>query len=365
MEEQYIPIPPLPSQAPRGRGSATRPDSRFLAWRREDVDDGWPRETDAPTLRTELREDAARSVITYNESPDIPFDRSINPYRGCEHGCAYCFARPSHAWLGLSPGLDFETRLFYKTDAAVRLEEELAHRAYRPAPIALGVNTDAWQPVERQMGVTRQILTVLARCRHPVFTITKSALIERDLDLLAGMAADGLAGVMVSITTLRPDLARRMEPRAASPARRLETVRRLADAGIPVGVLFAPLIPALNDHEMEDVLRAAKEAGASSAGMVLLRLPHELKELFLDWLHRHEPGRAEHVMSLIAQMRGGRLNDPRFGSRMRGEGPMAQLHAQRLERARHRLGLAPQLPALRNDLFTPPRRPSGQGDLFS
>jgi DNA repair photolyase len=364
MEEQYVAIPPVPSRDPLGRGSATRPDSRFLAWQREEIDDGWPREDEAQPLRTEVREDTVRSVITYNESPDIPFDRSINPYRGCEHGCAYCFARPSHAFLGLSPGLDFETRLFCKTDAAARLEDELAHRAYRPAPIALGVNTDAWQPVERQLGVTRQILSVLTLCRHPVFTITKSALIERDLDLLAEMAADRLAGVMVSITTLRPGLARRMEPRASSPARRLETVRRLAAAGIPVGVLFAPLIPALNDHEMEAVLAAAKEAGASSAGMVLLRLPHELKELFADWLRRHEPGRAEHVMSLISQMRGGRLNDPRFGCRMRGEGPLAQLHAQLLERARHRLGLAPQLPALRSDLFAPPRGPSRQGDLF-
>ena len=364
MEEKHAPIPRPASPALRGRGSATRPDSRFLAWQREESDDGWPGDDVAPPVRTEVREDTARSVITYNDSPDVPFDRSINPYRGCEHGCAYCFARPSHAFLGLSPGLDFETRLFCKTDAAARLEEELAHRAYRPAPIALGVNTDAWQPVERQLGITRQILAVLAGCRHPVCTLTKSALIERDIDLLAGMAADGLVTVMVSITTLQPDLARRMEPRAASPARRLETVRRLAAAGIPVGVLFAPLIPALNDHEMEAVLAAAREAGARSAGMVLLRLPHELKDLFADWLARHEPGRAAHVMSLLAQMRGGRLNDPRFGSRMRGEGPLAQLHARRLERARQRLGLAARLPELRCDLFKPPRRPGRQGDLF-
>ena len=364
MEEQYSPFPPLPAKGPRGRGSASRLDSRFLAWRREEVDDGWPREDNAtPVVRTELRQDTARSVINYNQSPDVAFDRSINPYRGCEHGCAYCFARPSHAFLGLSPGLDFETRLFCKTDAAARLEEELGHPSYRPAPIALGVNTDAWQPVERQLGITRQILSVLARCHHPVFTITKSSLIERDLDLLAGMASSGLAGVMVSITTLQPELARRLEPRAASPARRLETVRRLAAAGVPVGVLFAPLIPALNDHELEAVLAAAKEAGASSAGMVPLRLPHELKELFADWLARNEPGRAEHVLSLIAQMRGGRLNDPRFGSRMRGEGPLAQLHARRLERARRQLGLARQLPALRCDLFVPPR-PSLQAELF-
>lgn len=365
MEEQFFPVPPLPSQALRGRGSASRPDSRFLAWQREAADDGWPQDEAAPSIRTEVREDAARSVITYNQSPDVPFDRSINPYRGCEHGCAYCFARPSHAYLGLSPGLDFETKLFCKTDAAARLEEELAQRAYRPAPIALGVNTDAWQPVERQLGVTRQILQVLARYRHPVFTITKSALIERDIDLLASMAADGLAGVMVSITSLQPDLARRLEPRAASPARRLETIRRLAAAGIPVGVLFAPLIPAVNDHELEAVLAAAKAAGASTAGMVLLRLPHELKDLFADWLKRHAPDRAGHVVSLLAQMRGGRLNDPRFGSRMRGEGVLAELHAQRLERARRRLGLAARLPDLRCDLFAPPRRAGRQGELFA
>lgn len=365
MNEQYSAAQPETHPAPRGRGSATRPDSRFLAWRREDVDDGWPRDEAAPAVRTELREDAARAVITYNQSPDVPFDRSINPYRGCEHGCAYCFARPSHAWLGLSPGLDFETRLFCKPDAAARLEEELAHPAYRPAPIALGVNTDAWQPVERQLGITRQILAVLASCRHPASAITKSALIERDIDLLADMAADGLVSVMVSITTLQPDLARRLEPRAASPARRLATVRRLAEAGIPVGVLFAPLIPALNDHELEAVLTAARDAGASSAGMVLLRLPQELTDLFADWLARHEPGRAAHVMSLLTQMRGGRLNDPRFGSRMRGEGPLAQLHARRLERARQKLGMAARLPDARSDLFTPPRLPGSQGELFA
>lgn len=361
MEEQYSPLPPRPSQASRGRGSATRPDSRFLEWQREAVDDGWPQEDEEPAPPTQLLVDTARSVITYNTSPDVPFDRSINPYRGCEHGCVYCFARPSHAWLGLSPGLDFETRLFWKPDAAACLAAELAHRSYRPAPIALGVNTDAWQPVERHTGLTRQILQVLARYRHPVSVITKSALIERDVDLLAEMAGQGLVCVMVSVTTLQPDLARRLEPRAASPARRLEAIRRIAAAGVPVGVLFAPLIPALNDHEMEAVLAAARDAGASSAGSVLLRLPHELKDLFTDWLARHAPGRAEHVLSLLAQMRGGRLNDPRFGSRMRGEGVLAELHARRLEQARRRLGLDRQGPALRCDLFLPPRR---QGELF-
>jgi DNA repair photolyase len=365
MEEQYVPLPPRPSQSPRGRGSATRPDSRFLAWQREDIDDGWPQDEAAPAPRTQLLTDTARSVITYNSSPDVPFDRSINPYRGCEHGCVYCFARPSHAWLGLSPGLDFETRLFCKPNAAERLEEELAHPGYRPAPIALGVNTDAWQPVERQLGLTRQILSVLARCRHPLSAVTKSALIERDVDLLAEMAGQHLASVMVSVTTLQPELARRLEPRAASPARRIETIRCLAAAGVPVGVMFAPLIPALNDHELEAVLAAARAAGASTGGMVLLRLPHEVKDLFTDWLARHAPERASHVMSLLAQMCGGRANDPRFGSRMRGEGALAALHAQRLERACRKLGLTRRHPPLNCDLFAPPPRPGQQGNLFA
>lgn len=362
MVEQFL---PAPTQSLRGRGSATQPDSRFLDWQREREDDGWPQDDAPPAPKTQLLIDTARSVITYNTSPDIPFDRSINPYRGCEHGCVYCFARPSHAWLGLSPGLDFETRLFWKPDAAALLEEELAHPRYRPAPIALGVNTDAWQPVERHLGLTRQILAVLARHRHPVSLITKAALIERDVDLLEEMARQGLVTVMISITTLQPDLARRLEPRAASPARRLATIRRLAAAGIPVGVMFAPLIPALNDHELEAVLGAAREAGAHSAGSVLLRLPHELKDLFADWLARHAPDRASHVMSLLGQMRGGRANDPRFGSRMRGEGQFAALNAQRLALARRRLGLDQGLPPLRCDLFAPPPRPGQQGDLFS
>lgn len=366
MEEQHCPVPPRPSLASRGRGSATRPDSRFLEWQREAADDGWPGDEDDQAPRTQLLVDTARSVITYNTSPDVPFDRSINPYRGCEHGCVYCFARPSHAWLGLSPGLDFETRLFWKPDAATCLEAELAHRGYRPAPIALGVNTDAWQPVERHTGLTRQILQVLARYRHPLSVITKSALIERDLDLLTEMAGQGLVSVMVSVTTLQPELARRLEPRAASPARRLEAIRRIAAAGVPVGVVFAPLIPALNDHEMEAVLEAARDAGASSAGSVLLRLPHEVKDLFQDWLARHAPDRARHVMSLVAQMRGGRANDPRFGSRMRGEGVLAELQARRLALARRRLDLAGRSLELRCDLFVPPAPDGGrQADLFA
>jgi DNA repair photolyase len=348
----------------RGRGSALRPDSRFAEWQRAALDDGWGGPAEAVPPSTELFVDRAKRVITFNRSPDVPFDRSINPYRGCEHGCSYCFARPSHAWLGLSPGLDFETRIGWKPDAAAVLRAELAQPGYVCAPIALGVNTDAYQPLERRLGLTRQILEVLAETRHPVSLITKSALIERDLDLLAALARDRLVRVMFSVTTLDDGLARRMEPRAARPARRLEAMARLAAAGVPVGVLFAPLIPALNDHELEAVLAAAREAGASTAGMVLLRLPHELKALFTDWLERHCPDRASHVLSVLAQMRGGRLNDPRFGHRMRGEGVFADLYRQRMRRARARLGFDAAQPALDVGRFRPPRSTAPQLALF-
>lgn len=304
---------------------------------------------------TELFIDRARRVITYNQSPDVPFDRSINPYRGCEHGCAYCFARPSHSWLDLSPGLDFETKLFWKPDAATLLRRELAAPAYRCAPIALGVNTDAWQPIERRTQLTRQLLEVLLEARHPLSVITKSALIERDLDLLGALAERSLVNVMVSITTLDDELARRLEPRAPRPQRRLQTVRRLHAAGIPVGVLCAPLIPALNDHELEAVVHAAHAAGARSAGYVVLRLPYELKELFDDWLARHAPGRQRHVLSLLASLRDGRANDPRFGHRMRGSGPLAELYRQRMRLLQSRLGLQARLDALDCSQFRPPR----------
>jgi DNA repair photolyase len=264
-------------------------------------------------------------VIVRNQSPDVPFTQSINPYRGCEHGCSYCFARPGHAYLGLSPGLDFETKIVWKPDAPEILRKELAAPGYRCAPIALGISTDGWQPVERRLGLSRRLLEVLAETRHPVSIVTKSALIERDADLLADMARDHLVQVMFSITTLDPLLARRLEPRAASPARRLAAMDALHRAGVPVGVLFAPLIPALNDHELERVLEAARAAGAESAGYVLLRLPLELKALFEDWLHSHFPDRATHVLSLLRQLRGGQLNDSRFGHRMRGQGVFADL----------------------------------------
>jgi DNA repair photolyase len=291
------------------------------------------------SIAATLEPDRARAVISTNDSPDIPFESSINPYRGCEHGCIYCYARPSHAYLGLSAGLDFETRLFYKADAGKVLEAELARPGYVCKPITLGANTDAYQPVERRMQVTRSILEVLTRCRHPVSIITKSALIVRDLDLLTDLARDGLVGVAVSITTLDTETKRTLEPRAASPQARLKTVRELSAAGVPTGVNVAPVIPALTDHEMERILEAAAEAGARWAGYVLLRLPYEVKDLFRDWLAQHYPDRAEHVMSLIREMRGGRENDPRFGSRMRGTGPVAELLRNRFKIACRRLNL--------------------------
>lgn len=351
----------------RGRGTTARPDARFLAHGREAFDDGWHdpgTEDDDPPPRTQLFIDNARRVISYNTSPDVPFDRSINPYRGCEHGCVYCFARPSHAYLDLSPGLDFETKLFWKPDAAALLRKELTAPSYRCAPIALGINTDAWQPVERHTMLTRQLLEVMVEARHPVSLITKSALIERDLDLLATLARDDLVEVAISITTLDDDLARRLEPRAARPGRRLETVRRLQQAGVPVGVLFAPLIPALNDHEMEAVVEAAHAAGARSAGYVLLRLPHELTDLFEDWLATHAPDRAARVMSRIAELRGGKANDPRFGHRMRGEGVIAQLYSQRMRRLQAKLGMGRMRRGLNTALFRPPRPDGPQLALF-
>lgn len=322
----------------RGRGAVSNPDSRYADQRREAVDDGWYAKAPGP-VRTELAVDASRTVISRNRSPDLPFDRSLNPYRGCEHGCIYCYARPTHAWLGLSPGLDFERRLFYKPAAAEQLRRELARPGYRSATLVLGANTDPYQPIERQLRITRQVLTVLRDCRHPVAVTTKSALILRDLDLLGAMAADGCVAVQLSITTLDAGLARRLEPRAASPQRRLEVMRALARAGISVGVLVSPLIPGLTDQELERILEAAAQAGASRAESLLLRLPLEVEGLFTDWLRVHCPERAGKVLSLIRQCRGGRLDDPRFGTRFTGTGPVADLLRQRFELAAGRLGL--------------------------
>ncbi|MBI4954735.1 MAG: PA0069 family radical SAM protein [Myxococcales bacterium] len=350
--------PSAPAPPQRGRGAVSSPAGRFERWVRVDEDDGWSEAPDErPTPRTLVTWDAARSVLSRNDSPDIPFDRSVNPYRGCEHGCVYCFARPSHAYLGLSPGLDFETRIVAKPDAARLLAEELARPGYAPAPLALGANTDPYQPVERRLGITRGVLEVLAAAAHPVVVVTKSELVLRDLDLLAPMAERGLAAVLVSLTTLEPELARRLEPRAAAPHRRLAAMRRLAEAGVPVGVLTAPMIPGLNDHELERLLAAAHAAGAASAGMVLLRLPHELGALFDEWLAAHYPARRRRVLGLVRDCRAGTLNDPRFGSRMRGAGAYADLLAQRFERARARLGLLPRPRALETRHFRPPTPP--------
>lgn len=348
----------------KGRGTLSNPPGRFDREQVERVDDGWYSEETPLSIATSIEPDRARSIITTNNSPDIPFDYSINPYRGCEHGCDYCYARPSHSYLGLSPGLDFETRLFYKEDAAKLLEAELARPGYVCKPITLGANTDPYQPVERRLRVTRSILEVLARCRHPVSIVTKAALVLRDLDLLADLARDGLATVAVSVTTLDAELKRALEPRAASPQARLRAIRELTGAGVPTGVMVAPVIPALTDHEMEAIIDAAAEAGARWAAYVVLRLPYEVKDLFREWLAQHYPQRAQHVMSVVQSLRGGRDNDPRFGARMRGAGPFAELLRARFQLAcrRHGLGGERVLP-LPTTLFRPPRPPSPQLSL--
>jgi DNA repair photolyase len=350
----------------KGRGAASNPIGRFDALSVEQADDGWYREETPDSVAETVLPDSARGIITTNNSPDVGFDQSINPYRGCSHGCVYCFARPSHAYLGLSPGLDFETKLFYKANAVKILEAELAKRSYVCKPIALGINTDGYQPLEKRLEVTRGILAVLTRCRHPVTIVTKSALILRDLDLLTDLARDRLVSVMLSITSLSDDIKRTLEPRTASPLARLRTVRELSRAGVPVGVLVAPVIPAITDHEMEAILEQAHEAGASSAGYVLLRLPHELKIIFREWLAEHYPERAKHVMSLINQSRGGKDYDPQFGTRMRGTGPYAELLRTRFDLAKRKLGFAgaEERYELDTSLFRPPKQATPQLDLF-
>jgi len=343
---------PPPTRNPhlKSRGALSNPAGRFDALAHERTDDGWYRD-EAPECPDEtVLPDRARSIITHNESPDVGFDASINPYRGCSHGCVYCFARPSHAYLGLSPGLDFETKLFYKADAATLLETELSRPRYVCKPIALGINTDAYQPLEKRLEVTRRILEVLVRCRHPVTLITKSALILRDIDLLANLAADRLVSVSLSITSLTDGIKRTLEPRAASPQARLRVIEELTRAGIPTGVMVAPVIPAITDHELENILTAGRDAGATGASYVLLRLPHEVKDLFREWLAQHYPDRARHVMSLINQARGGKDYDSQFGVRMRGTGPYAELLRTRFELASRRLGF--DAAADRHDLTT-------------
>jgi DNA repair photolyase len=317
-----------------------------------------------PPLRTVVCAEPARTIVTRNQSPDIPFEQSINPYRGCEHGCIYCYARPTHAYLGLSPGLDFESRLFFKPRAAELLKQELGRREYRCRPIALGTNTDPYQPVERDRGVTRRILKLLAECDHPVTITTKSALVERDIDLLAPMAARGLTQVFVSLATLDHRLARLLEPRAAAPIRRLRTLAVLAQAGIPVGVMAAPVIPVLTDAEMETILANAADAGASMAGYVLLRLPLEVQPLFTEWLSAHAPLTAQHVLSRLRDAHGGKTYDGSFGARMRGSGPFAELLAKRFDLACRRLGLNRSRTPLDVSRFRPPPTTPDQLDLF-
>ena len=349
-----------------GRGAISNRAGRFESLAVEAVDDGWGiLDEPLPPVETTVQPEPAQSVITRNNSPDVPFDQSINPYRGCEHGCVYCFARPSHAYVNLSPGLDFETRLFFKKDAALRLREELNRRGYCCSPINLGANTDPYQPLEKRLCITRSLLEVLVESHHPVTIVTKSSLVVRDLDLLQALAAERLLRVFVSITTLDDELKRRMEPRAASPVARLGTVRRLAAAGVPTGVMFAPVIPAINDHELEGVVAAAAAAGAGTAGYLLLRLPGEVKGLFYEWLQTHYPDRALRVRNRIRELRGGRDNDPRFGLRMRGRGPWADLLRRRFEAACDRLGLEHgRARPLETGLFRPPSRAPGQMELW-
>ena len=348
----------------RGRGAVSNPESRFEPTRLEPYDDGWSPQEEPPPVETEVRHDHNRTVLTENQSPDIPFERSFNPYKGCEHGCIYCYARPSHAYLGLSPGLDFETVLFRKREVTAQLERAFDKRGYEVLPITIGANTDPYQPVERTERVTREALTVLAEWRHPAAVITKGALVLRDLDLLTDMARDDLVHVFVSITTLDNHLARTLEPRAAAPHRRLEVVGSLHRAGVPVSVNAAPIIPAINDHEIERILEAAAGAGAMSANFIPVRLPGEVKDLFREWLTVHFPERAEHVMSLIRQMRGGRENDPRFGHRFRGTGPYADLLRKRFRLARRRFGLERDVPELARHHFRQPPRAGDQLSLF-
>ena len=346
----------------RGRGVLSNASGRFEAERREPIDDGWDALATLEALRTNVHPEKPRSIITRNDSPDISFDRSINPYRGCEHGCVYCFARPSHAYVGLSPGLDFETEIFVKEGAAQLLERELSAPNYTPRTIAIGANTDPYQPVERRYRVMRQILEALARARHPVAIVTKSALVLRDLDILAPMARDGLVKVAISVTTLDPKLARIMEPRAATPARRLETIEKLSAAGVPTALMTAPIIPAINDDEIETIMTRARGAGAREAGYILLRLPHELRELFEEWLTAHFPDRRARALSLIQSTRDGKLYDSAWGKRMTGVGPYAWMIGRRFEVVSKRLGF--EKTTLRHDLFEPPRRTPRQLDLF-
>lgn len=357
-DQSMIPLTPL-----KGRGAVSNRDSRYSQTARERIDDGWEPPERTP-LRTTVITETPRSIITRNDSPDIPFAQSVNAYRGCEHGCVYCYARPSHAYLGLSPGLDFESRLFAKPDAAKLLRKELARKNYRSTPIALGANTDPYQPIEREWRITRQVLEVLHECRHPVSITTKSALVERDLDLLSDMAGNRLAQVQISITTLNKELARVMEPRAATPQRRLQSIRRLREAGIPVTVMVAPVIPVLTDPELETILARAAEAGAAHAGCIMLRLPLELTQLFAEWLENHVPRKAQHVLSCLQDIHGGRTYQSQFGLRQSGSGPYAEMIHQRFRLAMKRNGLGSAELDLDTTRFHPPVTGPVQTNLF-
>ncbi|MBN9044466.1 MAG: PA0069 family radical SAM protein [Rhizobiales bacterium] len=348
----------------RGRGAGINPSGRFEPVTRQDFDDGWTTLEELPPFRTDVQVEKPRSIITRNDSPDIGFDRSINPYRGCEHGCIYCFARPTHSYMGLSAGLDFETRLFAKPDAPRLLEKELAKPGYQPKTIAIGTNTDPYQPIEKKWRIMREILEVLETANHPVGIVTKSALVVRDIDILSRMAEKGLAKVALSVTTLDARMARGMEPRAATPSLRLQAIRKLTDAGIPVSVMMGPVIPGINDHEIERILDAAYAQGAREAGYVLLRLPLEVAPLFKDWLLRNHPDRYRHVMSLLRSMRDGKDYDAEWGKRMRGTGPYAWQIGRRFEIAARKLGFNTQRLRLRTDLFAPVQKGGRQLSLF-
>jgi DNA repair photolyase len=348
----------------RGRGSGVNPTGRFEPFARSAYDDGWNSLDELPAFKTDVQVEKPKTIISRNASPDISFDRSVNPYRGCEHGCVYCFARPSHAYMGMSPGLDFETKLFAKPNAAELLERELSKPGYVPKSIAIGTNTDPYQPIEKSWRIMREVLEVLEAANHPVGIVTKSALVTRDIDILSRMAAKGLAKVALSVTTLDRTLARAMEPRAATPAKRLEAVKALSEAGIPTMVMTAPIIPGLTDHEIERLLDAAHAAGAREAGWVLLRLPLEVSPIFKEWLLRHYPGRYRHVLSLLRSMRDGKDYDAEWGKRMRGTGPYAFQIRKRFELAARRLGMNAERTVLRTDLFVPPRQDGVQLSLL-
>lgn len=352
-----------PRQRP-GRGANRNESGRFERHARVAAHDGWEIAEELPVLRTEVREERARSLITYNRSPDLPFDRSINPYRGCEHGCIYCFARPSHAYLGLSPGLDFETRLVARPNAPEVLTRELRARSYQVAPLAIGTNTDPYQPLERDRGIMRACLEVLAACNHPVAIVTKGTLVERDIDILAPMASKGLARVGLSVTSLDAGLSRKMEPRVPAPKRRLTTIRRLSEAGIPVRLMVSPVVPALTDPELEAILEAGAEAGADAASWIMLRLPQEVSPLWQAWLAEHYPDRAGRIMARLREMHGGKDYDARWGHRMRGEGAYAEIIAARFRRKARALGLDRKVARLRCDLFARPQQAGDQLTLF-